>query len=175
MKPKHTSDSQKEATERWLSKEGVHEHVNQKVKERMRLRRALANFSSNPSRTDVAPPRSPSPNPIASEIEHIRDYLYEWKSWCPSQSHWDTEFDFLKTSSYEDGEQTVESFWAQCKGHIKDGKETLDQVKVLVQTASDNDTPLQKGTIMDLYQITVELAKEVTYFECRLRESGVEF
>ena len=48
------------------------------------------------------------------------------------------------------------------------GKAALDEVKVVVQSVLDNNTPLQKGTIMDLYQITLELAMEVMYFKCRL-------
>ena len=120
-------------------------------------------LSGNPSQTDVSPPRSPSPDPIALEVEQLRESLYEWRSWCPARSHWDTEFDLMKTSSYENGEHAVELFWEWCKVHIDLGNETLDCVKVLVQTVSDNSTQLPPGSIVDLYQITVELAMEVTY------------
>ena len=41
------------------------------------------------------------------------------------------------------------------------GKAALDEVKVVVQSVLDNDTLLQKGTIVDLYQITLELSMEV--------------
>ena len=68
----------------------------------------------------------------------------------------------------------MELFWERCKVHIDLGNKTLDCVKVLVQMISDNGTQLPPGSIVDLYQITVELATEVTYFECKLRESGVE-
>ena len=81
----------------------------------------------------------------------------------------------MKTSSYEGGERVVEAFWEQCKGHVNLGKEYLNYVKVLVQTISDNGTQLPPGSIVDLYQIMVELATEVTFFECKLQESGVEF
>jgi len=68
----------------------------------------------------------------------------------------------------------VGAFWARCKDHVNEGRETLDQVKLLTQAVSDNNTPLEKGIIVDLYQVTLELATEVTYFECKLREFGVE-
>ena len=74
----------------------------------------------------------------------------------------------MKISSYEKGKFTVEEFWTQYKVHIAKGKDALNEVKVVVQSVSDNNTQLQKGTIMDLYQIMLELAMEVTYFECRL-------
>ena len=80
----------------------------------------------------------------------------------------------MKTSSYENGEHAVELFWKRCKVHIDLGNKTLDCVKVLVQMVSDNSTQLPPGYIVDLYQITVELAMEVTYFKCKLQELGVE-
>ena len=59
------------------------------------------------------------------------------------------------------GEFTVEEFWTWCKVHIAKGKDALNEVKVVVQSVLDNDTLLQKGTIVDLYQITLELSMEV--------------
>ena len=81
----------------------------------------------------------------------------------------------MKISSYEGGECVVEAFWEQCKGHVNLEKEYLNYVKVLVQTILNNSTQLPPGSIVDLYQIMVELATEVMFFECKLQELGVKF
>ena len=118
------------------------------------------------------PPITQAIPPISSDtLTSLRTMFDGWKMDWATKSSWEKEYDELEDGIHQSGHPTtIRSFWHNMKNHIEEGRQVLERVREHVDRLRCVGGDELKAEIMELYDMSIDTALEVKFFEGKLAQ-----